>query len=436
MSDRPESMEYRRQFSRQCLARTVASGREQMEQFDAASTSDYRLRQQCGGCHLHGALVGMNTVDTPLRATLISLTEALVAALQSEDTETAFVEESNQFVDQLGDTLSLSHSAIMNLDSLSLRERRVLLEEVLAELGLNAGALDWQAMPELAMQFQNRVWTFLYQRFLNSHQALSAHVELFPESGPDYPRPISAPPGSWILLFVESGHCLVRSATADVTLGAGGPAVLVLPPESTVELCRSPTGGACSMFSHAFFPRESWQPLLQATQGEYGLQALAVDSPRIAGYLTEAMGRIIDIAHSRARNALALHLNLLEQVLLLCDELRPPGDREQLDRRVAAARDYLLAHYREKTTVEQVAAVANAAPSTLHALFKSQMGENLMRWRDQLRMQRARELLRDTDKPIKIIASEVGYEDPMFFSRRFKQLTGWSPTQVRNGTTT
>lgn len=166
-------------------------------------------------------------VDTPRRATLISLTEALVAALQSEDTETAFVEESNQFVDQLGDTLSLSHSAIMNLDSLSLRERRVLLEEILAELGLNAGALDWHAMPELAMQFQNRVWNFLYQRFLNSHQALSAHVELFPESGPDYPRPISAPPGSWILLFVESGQCLVRSATADVTLGAGGPMEII-----------------------------------------------------------------------------------------------------------------------------------------------------------------------------------------------------------------
>ena len=61
------------------------------------------------------------------------------------------------------------------------------------------------------------------------------------------------------------------------------------------------------------------------------------------------------------------------------------------------------------------------------------MGENIMRWRDQLRMGRARELLQGTELPIKVIAAEVGYDDPMFFSRRFKQLTGWSPSQLRGG---
>lgn len=377
----------------------------------------------------------MNQVDPPLHAPLVSITEALVAALQSEDAETAFVEESSQFVEQLGDTLTLPHSAIMNLDRMDRQARRELLEETLAELGLRLGALDWSACPELAVQFQNRVWTILYQRFLNTHQVVSSHMELPPHPEPDYPRPLYAPAGSWVVLFVESGECRVRGDGSDRVLGQNGPAVLILPPESSVEISRSQGGGGCSLFSNAFFPREHWQPLLQAGQGAAGPEALTIDNPRIAAYLTESMGRIIDIAHSRARNALPLHFNLLEQVLLLCDEVRPGREREQLDRRVVAARDFLLAHYREKTTVEQVAAAANAAPSTLNALFKSQMGENLMRWRDQLRMQRARELLQGSDKPIKVIATEVGYDDPMFFSRRFKQLTGWSPTQVRNGTT-
>ncbi|MEE4660448.1 MAG: helix-turn-helix domain-containing protein [Halieaceae bacterium] len=377
----------------------------------------------------------MTQIDKRLQKPLISLAGTLVAALQSEDAETALLQESGQFIDQLGDTLSLPHDAIMKLDGIPLSERKALLEDTLSELGLEGQALDWHAYPERAMQFQNRIWQHLYQRFLSNHQALSAHVELLPAPQLDFPRPIAACPGSWVMLFVESGQCLARMPGQELVLGEDGPALLLMPPESELELVRSPHGHACSLFSNAFFPRENWQPLLPVSPRDGVAEALTITDPRMAEYICEAMRRIIDIAHSRTRHSLSLHLNLLEQVLLLCDELRPTQQEEALDRRVVAARDYLLEHYREKTTVEQVAAAANAAPSTLNALFKNQMGENLMRWRDQLRMQRARELLRSTSKPIKVIAADVGYEDPMFFSRRFKQLTGWSPSQVRNGTT-
>ncbi len=378
----------------------------------------------------------MSVAEHAIDAPAISLTEALVAALQSEDSETAFLQESEKFLDQLGDTLTLPQRVIMKLDGMSHNERQSLLEETLEQLGLELDTLDWHAYPELAIQFQNRVWKHLYSRFLQTYQALSAHVELLPEPQPDYPREISAFAGSWVLLFVESGQCLVKAPTKDIVMGAEGPALMVVPPESDVSLCRLASEQACSVFSHAFFPRESWQPLLQAGLHELAPQSLTIKDERTAALVIESMRRIIDIVHSRTRHSLALHLNLLEQVLLLCDELRPARQTDELDRRVIAARDFLLEHYREKTTVEQVAAAANAAPSTLNALFKSQMGENLMRWRDQLRMQRARELLRSSSKPIKAIAAEVGYEDPMFFSRRFKQLTGWSPSQVRGGTTT
>jgi len=374
----------------------------------------------------------MNSIDTPLYHAQVSLTEALVAALQSEDAETAFVEETRQFVDLLGDTLTLPFSAILNFDHMGQQTRRELLEITLAKLGLKQDALNWQECPALAIQFQNRIWKHIYQRFLNTHQVLSSHVELFPAPEPDYPRPLFTPNGSWLLLYVESGACHLAG---DIDTRVDSPAVLILPPQSSVELSRARDGIGCSLFTSAFFPREHWQALLPSAADWPGPEPIEVSDPRVASYLTESMGRIIDITHSRARHAQALHFNLLEHTLLFCDELRPDREETHLDRRVIAARDYLLAHYREKTTVEQVAAAANAAPSTLNALFKSQIGENLMRWRDQLRMQRARELLQNSDMPVKVIATEVGYDDPMFFSRRFKQLTGWSPSQVRNGTT-
>ncbi|TXS96495.1 helix-turn-helix domain-containing protein [Parahaliea maris] len=377
--------------------------------------------------------------DDARQAELISLTNALVAALESDDADTEFMEQTRQFVDQLGDTLTLPVSAVLNLDQLEQQERRQLLEENLRQLGLQREGLDWSANPEQAVEFQNRIWIHLHQRFLHAHQVITSHIELPPGSGGGYSRPMHTPPGSWLLLFAESGQCAIQRDTdrsaEHLALGSDGPAVLLQPPESSIVVNSGPGEAVCSLFSSAFFPPQHWQELLQGGGGTGRLSSIAITDPTIAAYLAESFGRIIDIAHSSAHYSRALHLNLLEHILLLCDEQQPRQQRELLDRRVIAARDFLLAHYREKTTVEQVAAAANAAPSTLNALFKSQMGENLMRWRDQLRMQRARELLQGGDQPIKVIAAEVGYDDPMFFSRRFKQITGWSPTQIRHGKT-
>ncbi len=46
-------------------------------------------------------------------------------------------------------------------------------------------------------------------------------------------------------------------------------------------------------------------------------------------------------------------------------------------------------------------------------------------------MKRAKELLKTTDQPIKIIAYSVGYLDPLHFSKAFRQYYDCSPSQCR-----
>ena len=48
-----------------------------------------------------------------------------------------------------------------------------------------------------------------------------------------------------------------------------------------------------------------------------------------------------------------------------------------------------------------------------------------------MKMQRACELLDSTDKAIKVIAGEVGYQDAFYFSRIFKRIIGVSPQKYR-----
>jgi AraC family transcriptional regulator of arabinose operon len=54
-----------------------------------------------------------------------------------------------------------------------------------------------------------------------------------------------------------------------------------------------------------------------------------------------------------------------------------------------------------------------------------------MQYVSRLRMRQAQRLLRDTELAVGQVARLVGFDDPLHFSRRFRQLTGRSPSQAR-----
>jgi len=58
---------------------------------------------------------------------------------------------------------------------------------------------------------------------------------------------------------------------------------------------------------------------------------------------------------------------------------------------------------------------------------------NAARLPEILKIHRARQLLQETDLPIKTIAQTLGLESPFHFAKAFKQRTDVSPTQRRRG---
>ena len=63
--------------------------------------------------------------------------------------------------------------------------------------------------------------------------------------------------------------------------------------------------------------------------------------------------------------------------------------------------------------------------------FKRYMGVTPMQYLISIRMNRAKELLRNTDYSIQEISSLVGYENPLYFSRLFQRQTGRPPSVYR-----
>jgi AraC-like DNA-binding protein len=110
----------------------------------------------------------------------------------------------------------------------------------------------------------------------------------------------------------------------------------------------------------------------------------------------------------------------------------PSGERPDTPARMASTLDYLKAHLSEQLDVQVLASMAGLSPSRFQALFRSMNAMSPGHYLKSLRVQRAAHLLDTTNRPIKEIAGEVGYQDALYFSRVFRQVHQRSPSEFRS----
>jgi AraC-like DNA-binding protein len=90
-----------------------------------------------------------------------------------------------------------------------------------------------------------------------------------------------------------------------------------------------------------------------------------------------------------------------------------------------------LAMYPQDThSAEDLAPLLNLSPRSLHRQLKEE-GTSLQVLKDEVRHERAIELLQRTRKPIKQVAESAGFQNEKSFIRAFKQWTGQTPAAFR-----
>lgn len=85
----------------------------------------------------------------------------------------------------------------------------------------------------------------------------------------------------------------------------------------------------------------------------------------------------------------------------------------------------------EELSLNTLASFVNFSPSHLSMIFSQETGVAFIKYLTDLRMQKAKEMLRCSNKRANEIALEVGYKDSHYFSFLFKKLHGMTPTQYR-----
>jgi len=126
--------------------------------------------------------------------------------------------------------------------------------------------------------------------------------------------------------------------------------------------------------------------------------------------------------------------NVGEKLFMILDQIFS----EIIRKKAAEERDtiqtvlnYIEKRYEKGITLEEAAEYVHLSPHYLSRLFKREMNINFVNYVVRRKMDRAKELLEYTNLPVSNIAMRLSYEEPNYFSRVFKKITGVTPSEYR-----
>ncbi len=124
----------------------------------------------------------------------------------------------------------------------------------------------------------------------------------------------------------------------------------------------------------------------------------------------------------------------LSDILLRAIELRDKAAGRQYRSLLKQAVCYIDANFQnEDISLNRVAKEVNISANYLSAVFSQEMGTTFVEYLTAKRMEKARELLHDSELRSGEIALAVGYKDPHYFSFLFKKTQGCTPREYRTG---
>ncbi|NFA60211.1 response regulator [Clostridium sporogenes] len=104
----------------------------------------------------------------------------------------------------------------------------------------------------------------------------------------------------------------------------------------------------------------------------------------------------------------------------------------KLNKVLYPALEYIEANYSEEITLEKAASISNLSIYYFSKLFKKEMGMTFISYVTKYKIEKAEELLENTDIPIVNIASQLGYYECGYFTKVFKKIKGITPSEYRN----
>lgn len=272
----------------------------------------------------------------------------------------------------------------------------------------------------------NVLFVKIYGEFVIMHRSLEIasitrlriHQGAFVNLGPSWKKDRVRSPYTR-LFFVTGGEGYLKFGEETMLLEPGY--AYLIPPEFTFSY-------GCTKLSKLYF-----LVTLSATEN-YDLLAGIHQICRIPYSLDRTQELIHCYKSQDYYDLIRLKMRILETILECRDQCAlPPIFYKQYSDLVSKSMEHIKKNISLKLRAETVADRMHTSVSTLRKAFKEETGEAIGKYIEENVFLRAKQLLTDTEIPINEISSNLGFYDQFYFSRRFKQRFGMSPSQFRKG---
>ena len=134
-------------------------------------------------------------------------------------------------------------------------------------------------------------------------------------------------------------------------------------------------------------------------------------------------------SYNNPEQVMNLQYHMVIDYTTLVNEIRQ-GDR--YDKFMRSVTGYIREHLTEEFSVDQMAQDLFLSRSYLSTKFKKETGMTLSQYIQEQKIEKAKSLLKTTDRSILEIATYLGFSSQGYFQNVFKKLTGMTPKEYRN----
>lgn len=120
---------------------------------------------------------------------------------------------------------------------------------------------------------------------------------------------------------------------------------------------------------------------------------------------------------------------LFQDLLLSLLEGFSGGNESVQEQAITKSVEYMHRNYKSGVNRERLAEVAGMSVDYYSKMFKKQLGKTPAQFLTEIRLKHAKQALLSTKDSFRAIAQSVGYADEFYFSRKFRTVTGVSPSQ-------
>ncbi|HYF51907.1 MAG TPA: arabinose operon transcriptional regulator AraC [Planctomycetota bacterium] len=233
----------------------------------------------------------------------------------------------------------------------------------------------------------------------------------------------------WLLIYTVKGRGRFGHAGGDL-LAQPGDMVLIKPQTPQDYGIEAELQHWELLWAH-FNPRPEWLQWLEWPEDAPGLLRISVYDASVRRSIVQCFRETLSMAASPMRLRESFAMNALERVLLMCDAVNPRSRESSLDARVRKAMNYVCSNLSSRIDRAALARESSLSVSRLSHLFRAEVGMSLRQFVERQRLERAAQLLQMTSLSIKEIAFSLGFDNPFYFTLRFKQHFGSSPRAYR-----